>query len=160
MTLNPKLNNNHTKRERKRKRRSDKKFRIRLYMSAEKREELEEKALEQGSYFTRYASEMIEKVCQYSHRNSISEKEIETRETHAYIKLNLEDYTKIRQYANEHKCTYETAVYTFFKYAEVSKTKVKADEHKAFIKEEEDDFLNNKEVKIVSYQASEGVVIY
>lgn len=154
MSLTPTISNNrYSKKVGKRGRRSDKKFRIRLYMTAKLRSELEEKALNKGSYFTKFASEMVEKVCQYVHRDSIPSEEIETRETFAFIKIGLDDYTKIRQYANKHKCTYETAVYSFFKYSQASRTKVKADERKALI-EEEDDFWKKSEVVIKDWRQS------
>lgn len=150
----------YSKSEGKRGRRSDKKFRVRLYMSTKEREELEEKALGKGIYFTKYASQLVEKVCQYTHRNEIQVEKIMNKETYAFIKLSLQDYQKIRQHAFMHKCTLQVSVYTFYEYSKFSRGKVKADEKKA-LSTEKDPFLEKQEVKIVSYQDNtDSVVMY
>jgi len=161
MSLIPNIDKkDYSKSTGKRGRRSDKKFRVRLYMSAHEREKLEEAALKKGSYFTKYASELVEKVCQYTHRQALEVEKIKVRETYAFIKLSQLDYEKIRQYASLHKCTLEMAAYTFFEYSKISRTKVKNDEKKALIKKKDDSF-KQRNVKIVNYSDNnDSVVIY
>ncbi|PGP18666.1 hypothetical protein COA01_23270 [Bacillus cereus] len=137
----------------KRRTRSDRKMRVRLYMCTEEKNELKKAAINARTTMTQFVSSKVEQVSQYVHRDTIPLKEIETREDFINIKLSLDAHQKLRMFALSENVTNEQACFAWFTYSKLSGQKKKSDERK-FIKNDGDDFWSNSNIEINYYDES------
>lgn len=154
MSLTPSLTSKKNYFAKRKRYRSDRMMRVRLYMDSEQKDELKDIAERKGFTMTSYVSDLIRQVSSLVHRDSIGVEDIETKEDFVHIKLSIEEHLHLKRYAQMHRITIEQAAFSWFEYSKLSRTKKRADEKKFLVEEEEDDFWRKSEVKIHDWRES------
>lgn len=138
----------------KRKRRSDKKMRVKIYMTAEEKQKLARDAVMKNNTMTQYVSEMIEDIVisGYLHKQNIPVQEFESKESFIHVKLSQDTHHQLRIYAFEHGITNEQACLSWFIYSQLSYQKKRADERKYIeMNKTDDEFWNNSSLEIIGF---------
>jgi len=154
MSLTPTITNKGSYLGRKKRYRSDRKMRVRLYMDSEQKDELKDIAEAKGFTMTSYVSDLIRQVSTLVHRNNIEAEDIQTKEDFIHIKLSIEEHFNLKKYAQLNGITIEQAAFSWFEYSKLSHTKKRYDEKKFLVSEDEDNFWNKSEVKIHDWRES------
>lgn len=136
----------------KRKRRSDKKMRVKIYMTTEEKQKLSRDAVMKNDTMTQYVSNMIEHTAGYIQKQNIPVKEIESKESFINVKLSQDTHHQLRIYAFSHGITNEQACLSWFAYSQLSWQKKKADERKYIeMNKVDDDFWSNSSLEIIGF---------